>query len=79
MVGVWQGRGRVGLSGHSAECPSQPPARGVGPFMGGDSRQAVFPRRSRAAGWACFPWRTENIGLRIPHSRFATCCSALAV
>lgn len=27
----------------------------------------------------CFPWSTENIGLGIPHSRFATCCSALAV
>lgn len=38
MVGVWQGRGCVGLSRHSAECPSQPPAQGVGPFIGGDSR-----------------------------------------
>lgn len=38
VVEVWQGRGCVGLSRHSAECPSHPPAQGVGPFIRGDSR-----------------------------------------
>ena len=31
-------------------------------------------------GWACvFLWSIENIGFGIPHSTFATCCSALAM
>lgn len=48
----WQGRGCVGLSRHSVECPSHPPVQGVGPFIKDQDRlhSPVCPGQQ---GWAC--------------------------